>query len=292
MVANGSRPIVGHQVSKPAVALALLSSTTLASTPARSDEDDFPFRPGHLLLSRTVYDNKASSITTGVTQLPLNCVAPNCATAAANGTYPMVFNNDLVDASFGITAKIILDERLNGERIRSLEVPNGGQHGATSNKDQMVTSFPSKSEIALNLSVDHHSVSFMGYVAPTDAINVSNSNTPDTGLPWSPATDGLPNIIGRVNPDGTATIWAITSTVSGGGDQGADPNRLVMIRDKLAATKLPASETFATLRTARFAEALRGVSFTPGSGLGHDGVADERGSCGRDHGDDDCHDAD
>jgi hypothetical protein len=34
------------------------------------------------------------------------------------------------------------------------------------------------------------------------------------GLPWSPATDGLRNIIGRVNADGMATAWAITSTVA------------------------------------------------------------------------------
>jgi hypothetical protein len=39
-----------------------------------------------------------------------------------------------------------------------------------------------------------------------------------TGLPWSPATDGLRNITGRVNRNGTATIWGITSTVSGSGD--------------------------------------------------------------------------
>ena len=44
-----------------------------------------------------------------------------------------------------------------------------------------------------------------------------------TNLPWAPATDGLRNITGRVNRDGTVSIWAITSTVSGSGDQGADP---------------------------------------------------------------------
>jgi hypothetical protein len=32
-----------------------------------------------------------------------------------------------------------------------------------------------------------------------------------TGLPWAPATDGLRNITGRANPDGTVTIWAVTS---------------------------------------------------------------------------------
>jgi hypothetical protein len=84
-----------------------------------------------------------------------------------------------------------------------------------------------------------------------------------TGLPWAPATDGLRNITGRVNRDGTATIWAVTSTVSGGGDQGADPNKLVAITDPLAATSPAAGESFRTVRAARFAEVLRGVSFTP-----------------------------
>jgi hypothetical protein len=86
-----------------------------------------------------------------------------------------------------------------------------------------------------------------------------------TGLPWSPATDGLRNLTGRVNPNGTVTIWAITSTVSGGGDQGADPNKLVEITDPLSATSPAAGESFRTIRTATFDEVLRGVSFTPGT---------------------------
>jgi hypothetical protein len=89
-------------------------------------------------------------------------------------------------------------------------------------------------------------------------------NNPATGLPWAPATVGLRNITGRVNPDGTVTIYAITSTVSGGGDQGADPNKLVAITDNLAATTLPA-ESFRTVRSAGFGEVLRGVTFTAGT---------------------------
>jgi hypothetical protein len=50
--------------------------------------------------------------------------------------------------------------------------------------------------------------------------NGSGIGTDGTGLPWSPAADGLRNITGRVNEDGTVTIWGITSTVSGSGDQG------------------------------------------------------------------------
>jgi hypothetical protein len=86
-----------------------------------------------------------------------------------------------------------------------------------------------------------------------------------TGLPWAPATDGLRNITGRLNPNGTATIWAVTSTVSGSGDQGADPNQVVTITDPLAATSPAASEKFTTLRAAGFGEVLRGVSLTPGA---------------------------
>src|SRR6185437_8184657 len=88
-------------------------------------------------------------------------------------------------------------------------------------------------------------------------------NNAATGLPWAPATDGLRNITGRVNRDGTATIWAVTSTVSGGGDQGADPNKLVAITDPLSATAPASGESFSTVRAARFAEVLRGVSFAP-----------------------------
>jgi hypothetical protein len=89
------------------------------------------------------------------------------------------------------------------------------------------------------------------------------------GYPTSinPATDGLRNLTGRVNTDGTVTIWAVTSTVSNNGDQGADPNKLVMIADVLANTTASgaANESFVTLETAGYGEVLRGVAFTPGT---------------------------
>jgi hypothetical protein len=544
----------------------LLSS--LVGGPAALAEDDGPLlRPGNLLLSRVIYDNNPNNIVAG-TPLPLNCVPGTCVTATDGGSYPDVWNNALVDASFGITAKIVLDQlRPTGSLVNSLEVPNSSQRRTRPDKDQMVGSFSSKSEVALNLSTDRRFVTFMGYLAPIDAIDVSNSNTPavvdptnpvseqnyrvvaqlgadgefhftktnaysgnngraailndhhganilytagnagnggnpqpdgviigagaqiltaekrplasqspglptpvgsfsiaqlglkadkvgkdtnfrgltifndvvyltkgsggngvntvyfidasgfdgsgkplacpngvgvpaafatlpgspiiydasllqtkgvvpynmcilkgfptatksttsfpfgvwfanaktlyvadegdgtptfdagagrythaaqqttaglqkwifddslgawklayvlqaglglgtpytvagyptgnnpKTGLPWSPATDGLRNLTGRVNRDGTATIWAITSTVSGNGDQGADPNKLLMITDDLAATSLPAGESFNTLRTARFAEVLRGVSFTPERGGDERREADAR----------------
>ena len=562
MIAKETRPTRGCLLSNTRFAVALLATTALGGAVAHANETTF-FLPGNLLVSRSVYNSPADIITPGVTQLPPNCVAPNCVTAVADGTYPTVFNNVLADASFGVTAPILIDEMLplpTGIVVQTVELPNSSENGVKTSKDQMVTSFSSKSEIGLNLSLDRNSVSFMGYLAPANAIDVSNSNTPGvvdptnpvpgtdfrvvasvdqfgqfhftktnaysgnngraavlnnanganvyyttgnagnggnpqpngvivgggaqiitpsrlalaqqpdpgqptpvgsfsiselglkadkigkdtnfrgltvfnnviymtkgsgsngvdtvyfidtsgaangnpaacpkgsgvpspsatlpttpiaynaanlqsqgvtpynmcilngfptslakasspapmapfgvffadaktlyvsdegngdttfngstftkaptqttaglqkwvlntttntwslaytlqagldlgvpytvkkyptginaaTGLPWSPATDGLRNITGHVNANGTVSIWAITSTVSGGGDQGADPNKLVMITDKIAATTLPANESFTTVRTAKSGEVLRGVSFTPGTGL-------------------------
>jgi len=97
----------------------------------------------------------------------------------------------------------------------------------------------------------------------------NNSGPGGTGFPWAPATDGLRNIAGVLNGNGTATIYAITSTVSGNGDQGADPNQLVAITDTLSAVgpNPPAGESFTTLMIAGYGEVLRGVSFTPGTGV-------------------------
>ena len=92
-----------------------------------------------------------------------------------------------------------------------------------------------------------------------------NNGPGGTGFPWAPATDGLRNITGIVTFDGTATIYAITSTISGSGDQGADPNKLVAITDKLSATTLPSSESFLTVHSAASGEVLRGVAFAPGT---------------------------
>jgi len=88
-----------------------------------------------------------------------------------------------------------------------------------------------------------------------------------TNLPWSPATDGLRAITGKVNRDGTVSLWAVTSTVSGSGDQGADPNKLVEVTDKLGVTAQPSGESFRTVQTAVFGQLFRGVTFTPGTNV-------------------------
>jgi hypothetical protein len=96
-----------------------------------------------------------------------------------------------------------------------------------------------------------------------------NDTDSGTGLPWAPATDGLRGLTGRVNRNGTVSLWASTSTVSGGGDQGADPNKLVEITDNLAATTSSqvTHERFHTVIRATYGQVVRGVAFTPGTPL-------------------------
>jgi hypothetical protein len=95
------------------------------------------------------------------------------------------------------------------------------------------------------------------------------------GVPYSvrnypssiePATGGCRNITGVVNHDGTATIYAITSTISLNGDNGADPNKLVKVTDRIGATQLATKgylDTFETVRSAGAGEAFRGVALAP-----------------------------
>jgi hypothetical protein len=81
-----------------------------------------------------------------------------------------------------------------------------------------------------------------------------------------PATGGCRNIIGVVNHDGTATIYAITSTISQNGDNGADPNKLVKVTDSISATQAASKgdlDSFETIRSARAGEAFRGVALAP-----------------------------
>jgi hypothetical protein len=90
-----------------------------------------------------------------------------------------------------------------------------------------------------------------------------DNNLPDgSGEPWAPATGGLRNISGQVNGDGTVTIYATTSTVSGGGDVGADPNEVVKVTDELAATT-PGSESFSVIAPAQNRVRYGGVAVVP-----------------------------
>lgn len=165
-------------------------------------DDDRVFQPGNLVLSRSVYDNRAANVDVGQ-QLPPFCPTGSCVTAAYPGLYPFVFNNAPIDGSFGITSKIFLDQlRPDGTLINRLEVPNSLSNGIDTDDDQMVTSFSSKSELALNLSTDRQVITFMGYLAPVNALDISNSGTPLGFDPTNPVGESAFRVIAEVDAHG------------------------------------------------------------------------------------------
>src|SRR6516225_6987833 len=124
-------------------------------------------------------------------------------------------------AVFGITAKIILDQLTpSGIPINSLVVPNSSQKGVPSTADQMVTSFSSKSELALDLSTDGQSVSFMGYLAPINALDVSNSNTPGVVDPTNPVPGLNYRVVAQIDAKGRLHFTA-TNAYSGNNGRAA-----------------------------------------------------------------------
>jgi hypothetical protein len=207
-----------------AVASILAVGTFLGKASADDHSRRFQFQPNTLVLSRSVYTGDASTVTVEQT-LPPGCVpgtvpipliaggtttvtipsASNsgCNTAVSDGAYPTVFNNDGADGSFGVTSPIFLDNiTTEGFRIGTLPIPS----------DQIVTSFSSKSELALNLSLDGKSITFMGYrggpgfVTAPNQLDVSNSNTPGVLDPSNPVSSQYFRSVAEVDANGQLTI--------------------------------------------------------------------------------------
>ena len=206
--------------------IGIVSLIVLAgSLVAFAEHEQEHFRPGNLVLSRSVYNNDPANIAIG-TILPPNCASTTvgCSKkgiATNDGSLPLVWNNDIVDGSFGITSKIFLDQLTpSGGFVNTLEVPNSGQPGVSSSDDQMVTSFSSKSELALNLSTDGGRVTFMGYVAPLAGIDVSNSNTPLVADPTNPVGESFPRAVADVDRHGRFR-FTLTNAYSGNNGRAA-----------------------------------------------------------------------
>jgi hypothetical protein len=204
----------------------VLFAALAAAAAAPAQDFFFPgpdFTPGNLVVSRSVYTGNADTVHVGEI-LPPGCGAGLCSPstgAVADGTYPFVFNNDSYDGSFGITSPIFLDEMTPfGWVLRSLEVPNSLQWGVTRESNQLVTSFSSKSELALNLSADSKYLTFMDYVAPVNAIDASNSNTPGVVDPTNPVGESFLRAVATVDEHGRFTFTE-TNAYSGNNGRAA-----------------------------------------------------------------------
>jgi hypothetical protein len=146
--------------------------------------DDSFLRPGTLIISGSNYEGRigaVASLAVGVTPL----ANTNTATipAVSDNNYVTVWNNETVDASFGVTSPIFLTavDPNSGRVLNRLSVPTG----------QVVTSFSSKSELALHLGQDergNHLV-FAGYAeAGVGALDVSNSDAVAGQDPTNPVS--------------------------------------------------------------------------------------------------------
>ena len=228
------RPLRRRVILVPAFA-GLLSLT--AQAPAFAGPTDHHHGtglvPGDLVVSTSVYRDDPNIIA-GETALPPGCVNPSpksasCVVAVTGGSYPYVFNNDSVDGSFGVTSKIVLDELSpSGAPDGWITVPNSGGRGVSAGDDQMVTSFSSKSELAMNLSTSGQYLTFMGYNAPVDTVDVSNSNTPGAYDPTNPVIFPYYRVLAELGKDGQ---FHFTETNAYSGNNG----RAAILNDKSGA---------------------------------------------------------
>jgi len=215
-----SRRRVAAPVAATALTGALIAAGPAASAAAHSGRHGSWFRPGNLVVSGSVYTGRASLFTPGVTELPPGCTGTACAPAIADGSYPAVFNNDTVDGSFGVTSPIYLDQLTTGGRlVNVLRVPDGSGWGGAP-ADHMVTSFSSKSEMALNLSTSGSDLTFTGYDAVPNSADVSNSNTPGVVDPTNPVTGTDYRVVAEVNRNGRIH-YTLTNAYSGNNGRAA-----------------------------------------------------------------------
>ena len=142
-----------------------------------------PFLAGNLIVSETIYEGIASTVAIGQT-------LSGGGKAVADGSSLNVFKNEVPDPSFGISSAILLKQMTtSGTLLNTMAIDT----------NVMTTSFASKSELALNVSTDGKSVSFMGYAAPLNQLDVSNSNTSQVFDSTNPVTTTNARAIGSVN---------------------------------------------------------------------------------------------
>jgi len=181
--------------------------------------DDAFLQPGSLIISSSNYEGgtgAVASLVVGITPL----ANTNTATipAVSDNNYVTVWNNDTVDASFGVTSPIFLTavDPNSGRVLNRLNVPTG----------QVVTSFSSKSELALHLGQDergNHLV-FVGYAGSgVGALDVSNSDALAGQDPTNPVSFAFGSdyafhrTIVSLDDDGR---FSYTPTINYGGNNG------------------------------------------------------------------------
>jgi hypothetical protein len=213
MVGNLFRPTMARQGLLKALLLAGTGMVAVSWAEAAAAQ---VLVPGELVVSTSTYQDTGAvaGLTAGVSKLPGSSAGSSVA-AVSSGNYLTVWNNDTVDGSFGVTSPITLQTVTTGGAVTNT---------LAINPSQVVTSFSSKSELALNISPDGKSLSFMGYAgAGVGTLDVSNSDTPGISDPTNPVTTffgtshAYARTITTVSANGTVTY---TPTNAYGGNNG------------------------------------------------------------------------
>jgi hypothetical protein len=180
-------------------------------------DDDF-LQPGSLIISSSTYEGWTGAVSTLQVGTPLANTNTATVPAVSNNNYVTVWNNDTVDGSFGVTSPIELTavEPDSGRVLNRRRVPT----------DLVVTSFSSKSELALHLRADEHGkhLVFVGYASPgVGALDVSNSDAVAGQDPTNPVSFAFGSgyafhrTIVAMDDDGH---FAFTPTINYGGNNG------------------------------------------------------------------------
>ena len=214
-ISNTKPATAGLRRSRLRLACAIVAVAPTATLAPVATAAPITFLPGDLAVLYSVYPglpnpNTGSTggyttpnITAGTTALPINPNAPNPPTASviavAGGSYPNVFNNASVDGNFGVTSPIYLGQ-----------ITTAGQTVGTTDLTALTgitTSFSSKSEMALNLSTNRNTLTFLGYNSGVGALDVSNSNTPNHIDPSNTDTQVPTNrSVVQINLDGNVQV--------------------------------------------------------------------------------------
>jgi hypothetical protein len=167
------------------IAAALLSGTGVlaAAVIPAAGADQPSLLPDSLVISSSTYDNSRGAVASLTVGTPLPNSATATTAAIAHNDYLNVWNNESVDASFGVTSEISLAdvEPNSGHVFHLIHVPSS----------QVVTSFPSKSELGLHYVQGRRGshLVFMGYAgSDVGALDVSNSDAVAGQDPTNPVS--------------------------------------------------------------------------------------------------------
>jgi hypothetical protein len=185
----------------------------------RDDDRRFRLERDSLIISSSTYDRTKGAVASLTIGTPLANSATKTTAAVAGNNYVTVWTNESVDASFGVTSPIQITDvdAFTGHVLHTIGVP----------PDQVVTSFPSKSELGLHITLDRwhepHLV-FVGYGdAGVGAVDASNADAVPGQDPTNPVTFAFgssyafPRTIVSMDDEGHFTY---TPTINYGGNNG------------------------------------------------------------------------